>query len=349
MGILSFARDDRVILAGLGLAAIGVVTMMRFILEQYRDASEIKPIQPKTQYITQETEDSLKLDTLDSLLGHYNFAIRETAAKIVWDRAVNDGTTVNELLWGITQPDYDERMKNLRALAIITDQRKNTGYPLPGTITRTCLMAPTDTLHLLNTPKAYSAFVRSLELCVGDVEHEKLDDKYFDEYYFRDMAERMCLVFVLQLINKYDVRELIRAKFVEKWLARQRWGDSDEERQRNFEMYMKRRPNRIPEICNRVQETRLGSQALKRAKLVPEQPASRDDESTQFGPVLSNNENDAANNSQDESRPTEGSQARILEQSAEEQRLRRQHRQAMVLNDGTHPFGRDDIFEPGRD
>jgi hypothetical protein len=124
MGLLSFARDERVLLVGLGAAAAGVVAMMRILLAQYRDASEIKPIQPKTQYITQETEDSLKPGTLESLLGHYNFAIRETAAKIVCDRAVNDGTTVNELLWGITRPDYEERMKNLRALAMITDQRK---------------------------------------------------------------------------------------------------------------------------------------------------------------------------------------------------------------------------------
>lgn len=125
MGILSFARDDRVILAGLGAATVGLLAAMRYMLILYRDSAEIKPVQPKTQYITQETEDSVRLSTLDSLLGHYNYAIRETAAKIVCDRAVNDGATVDELLWGITRPDYDERMKNLRALSMITDSRKS--------------------------------------------------------------------------------------------------------------------------------------------------------------------------------------------------------------------------------
>jgi len=124
MGFFSFVRDDRVVFAGLGLATVGVVTAMRFLLAQYRDASEIKPIRPKTQYITQETEDSLKLETLGSLLGHYNFVIRETAARIVCDRAVNDGTTIHQLLWGITRPDYEERMQNLGALKLITDQRR---------------------------------------------------------------------------------------------------------------------------------------------------------------------------------------------------------------------------------
>lgn len=123
MGWFSFARDERFILASLGAVTLSTIAMMRFLLIQYRDSAVIKPVQPKTQYITQDTEDSLKLGTLETLLGHYNYAIRDTAAKIVCDRSVNDGVTVDNLLWGITRPNYDERMKNLRALAMITDQR----------------------------------------------------------------------------------------------------------------------------------------------------------------------------------------------------------------------------------
>lgn len=124
MGWLTLiARDERAILSGLAISAVGLVLMMRSILKTYRDDAEVKPAQPKTQYITQETEDALKLNTLDTLLGHYNYAIRETAGKIVCDRAINDVATVEVLLYGITRPDYDERMKNLRCLAIITDHR----------------------------------------------------------------------------------------------------------------------------------------------------------------------------------------------------------------------------------
>ncbi len=128
---LAFARDERVIFAGLGMATAGFIALMSFVLAEYRNASEIKPPQPKTQYITQETEDSISLTTLDSLLGHYNFAIRETAARIVCDRALNDGVTVSQLLWGLAQRPYEERMKNLRALAMIMDQSK------PGSLPRT--------------------------------------------------------------------------------------------------------------------------------------------------------------------------------------------------------------------
>ncbi len=73
------------------MATVGLLVIIHNVLTEYRNASEVKPTQPKTQYITQETEDSLKSSTLDLLLGHYNFAIRETAVKIVCDRAVNDG------------------------------------------------------------------------------------------------------------------------------------------------------------------------------------------------------------------------------------------------------------------
>lgn len=123
MSLLTFARDERVIVLGLAAAAVGVVATMRMFLTRMLDEAEIKQQQPTTQYITQETEDSLKPNTLDTLLAHYNYAIREIAGKIVTDRAVNDSESINYLLWGITRPDYDERLKCLRTLAYITDPR----------------------------------------------------------------------------------------------------------------------------------------------------------------------------------------------------------------------------------
>lgn len=132
MSLLTFARDERVIVFGLAAAAVGVVATMRLLLSRMLDEAEIKQQQPTTQYITQETEDSLKPNTLDTLLAHYNYAIREIAGKIVTDRAVNDSESINYLLWGITRPDYDERLKCLRTLAYITDPRMDpyvSSYP----------------------------------------------------------------------------------------------------------------------------------------------------------------------------------------------------------------------------
>lgn len=210
-----------------------------------------------------------------------------------------------------------------------------------------------DSLHLLHNPKAYLAFVRSLELCVGDVEYEKLDDKYFDEYPFRDAAEKMCLMFILQLIIKYDAKELIMARFVEKWLARQAWGDTDEERRSLFAQYMEHKRNRITDICQKLQESRLGRQALEKAKLLPE--GSRAESKVGFRLLMSADLMPLSVDAEEYARTEEeyalaqGLQPRVMEQSAEEQRLRHNHRHTMVWNDGTHPLGRDDIIQPDRD
>lgn len=124
MSLITIARDERVLVVGLAAAVVGVVATMRLLLTRLRDEAEIKQQQPTTQYITQETEDSLKPNTLDTLLSHYNYSIREISGKIVTERAVNDGETIDYLLWGITQSDYDERLKCLRTLAFITDPRR---------------------------------------------------------------------------------------------------------------------------------------------------------------------------------------------------------------------------------
>lgn len=120
----SYVGANQLLWASLGLSTVGLLIVGQIATRYWRDEAEIKPVLPKTQYITQDTEDSLELNTLETLLGHYNYLIRETAVKIICDRTVNDPTTLEILLWGITRPDNDERMKNLRALAIITDPSK---------------------------------------------------------------------------------------------------------------------------------------------------------------------------------------------------------------------------------
>lgn len=126
----SFSVQYPLFWANLGFGVVGAVLIGRAVVRSWREDAEYKPTVPKTQYITQDTEDSLQLNTLDTLLGHYNFLIRDTSAKIICDRAVNDGTSIEILLWGITNPDYEERMKNLRALAVITDPSQCQTYQL---------------------------------------------------------------------------------------------------------------------------------------------------------------------------------------------------------------------------
>ncbi|KAI1208809.1 uncharacterized protein F4807DRAFT_429575 [Annulohypoxylon truncatum] len=326
MGFYSFVKDDRFIAVSLGLSTIGFFFGMRTILEYYRDEAEIKPTPPKTQYITQETEDSLKQDTLESLLNHYNFAIRDTALKIIAGRAINDSSAIYQLLWGITRENYEERMEALRALTFAVEDKDAFQEPFTA----------------LNTPKAYSALVRSLELCLGDAEHEKLDDPLYDEYYLRDICERRCLILVSQLVHRYGVNRLVEAGFVEKWLAKQPWGDDVEERQKNFAMYTERRKNRISDICFHLSTAQVGRTALYKAKLINKKRRRRGGERSDIKIVLEICV-DEGDRERSELVP------RVNEQSAEEQRLRRRHREAMVLNDGTHSLGRSDIIEREHD
>ncbi|CAM1506536.1 Fc.00g061770.m01.CDS01 [Cosmosporella sp. VM-42] len=320
--LLAFARDERVILVSLGLATFGIVSTVVTALTIIRDDNEIPPTQPKTQYITQDTEDSLQLETLEKLLDHPNYSIREVAVKILCDRAVNDPDTIKYLLFGITRPNYDERMQCLRALALLS----------------------LDGLSKLNNQMAFSALVRSLELSLTDAERPKLDDSHWDEYYLRDMAERFCLMFLSELINKYGATELVKAGFVHKWLAKQDWGDTPEKRRRNFKDYMSFKTNRIVDIVARIRHSRRGLRAMERVGLIDRESSRR--RIRELPDIIMEIQEDTTGpEEQPGDAPVEQQVPRTREHSAEEQRLRRQHREAMVLNDGTRPLAREDIIE----
>ncbi|KAL2136048.1 hypothetical protein VTI74DRAFT_5784 [Chaetomium olivicolor] len=325
-----FIKDDRVLLGLLVINATAGAFFMHFLLKEWRDEAEIKPAPPKSQYITQATEDALKLSTLETLLGHYNHSIRETAAKIICDRVVNDRETVDVLLWGITRKDYDERMRNLKALAIITDPQS---------------------LERLHRWKAYAALVRCLELSI-DPDQEVLNHEDWDEYPLRDMSEKLCLMFFSQLLSCYNAEKLVEAKFVEKWLAKQNWGATQEERQRNFAHYMCRRSNRITDIVTSIRGTHAGRVALEQAGLLPQaSPSDTDAEDNiplieRFNILLPTDISNINVSSLREDDPTRFL-IRSLQavQSAEEQRMRHRHREAMVLNDGTRPVNSNDIIQ----
>ncbi|KAH7376531.1 hypothetical protein B0T11DRAFT_324417 [Plectosphaerella cucumerina] len=333
-----FVLDERVVLIGIGVVTFSVVSLMTQALTCVRDDNEVKPTPPKTQYITQETEDSLQLDTLDKLLAHSNYSIRDIATKILCDRAVNDPDTVQFLLINITEPEYDVRMQSLRALATLTGQTH-------------------DGLSKLHNWKAYAALVRSLELSLTDVEQPKLDDPHWDEYYLRDMAERFCLMFFLELINKNGVEMLVKAKFVEKWLAKQNWGESDAERLLNFKQYMKYKRNRIVDIVGAIHHTEEGTRRLVQCGLMPPESLHQFETNSNQAPTVAAlqeilgavSDLERESNGQAQTLRNLANSLRTVEHSDEEQRLRRQHREAMVFNDGTRPIAREDIIERNHD
>lgn len=119
MAALSPANQDKLFVLSIGLAVCAVVGIMRQMLVQYRDKAIVPQPENKSQYITQEVEDSLKVDTLGKLLDSPSYSIQETAAIIICERALHDEASMNELLWHITRPSHLQREKGIRALTMM--------------------------------------------------------------------------------------------------------------------------------------------------------------------------------------------------------------------------------------
>jgi hypothetical protein len=165
------------------------------------------------------------------------------------------------------------------------------------------------------------------------------------------MTEKLCLMFIRQLLSCYEAEKLCKAGFVDKWLAKQNWGATEEDRRRNFAQYMRCRANRITDIVSQIRGSNAGRDTLVQAGLLgPRTPVPSDSDPEdniplieRFSVLLPSNIN-ISNLREDE-------QARLLirslqgAQSAEEQRVRHRHREAMVFNDGSHPVNRDDIIQ----
>lgn len=335
MGLFSTFRDERLVFFGLGLATVGFYGMLRLILTHYRDEAEIRPKPPKAQYVTQATEDALDLHTIGSLLDHYNPTIRDTATKIVIGRVVNDIETIHLLLRGIIQPSYEVREKYLQALTFAMEDRDSSQ----------------DQLKALNAPEGYYAIVRSLELSLGDKERNDVNDLLWDEYQLRGINERRCIMLCQQLLHRFtnSTKQLIQAKFVEKWLSQQGWGETGEERHTNFTNYIRRRDNRLSDICAQLLRSKEGRKALRRSKLIQGKGRGILGGALDTGGIKVILEISMQNEDENGDIQQDSFQAelvpRVMDQSDEEQRRRRRHREAIVLNDGTHSLGRGDIIE----
>lgn len=213
----------------------------------------------------------------------------------------------------------------------------------------------TESLEALHHWKAYAALVRSLELCL-DPEQEVLGQDDWDEFPLRDMAEKLCLIFISQLLNNYGPQKLLKAKFVEKWLAKQNWGADLHARRRNITHYYRTRRNRITDIIASIRSIDIGLEALEMAGLQePESPPESHIEleiaTGAGGPPMIERFSVLLPSNVDVNGLREDEQARVLlrslqsSQSVEEQRVRHRHREAIVLNDGTRPLNSDDIIQ----
>ena len=195
------------------------------------------------------------------------------------------------------------------------------------------------------------------------------------------MSEKLCLLFINELLSKYGPGLLLGSGFVDKWLAKQNWGDDEEERKKNFQAYVtnENKQNRIVEIVRQLQDVHHGRAALVKANLVGQEPPTSGPSTAtvpgaaHLGHIMALNATRPPLDRDGSVPPLEGeaqlealmglnatqaqtsldggeqppASARAREQTEEGQRIRRQHREAMVISDGTGPLGREHIIERG--
>lgn len=336
---------------GLGITACAVIGMMRHLLVQYRDAAIEKPARGKPQYITQEVEDSVKLETLTRLLNSPSHGIQDTASTIICERALYDGSSLDVILWYIAQPDYESREQGIRALVhmISTCGRKFSWHDE----TSELMCEVPAILPMLNTPKAYIALVRSLEHSVNDYEHNVYDPEW-DNWELRDMCERGCLMILTQLSDRHGVEGLVKAGFIEKWLAKEPWGGRNEDEKQLAFMDSLAKDTRLSDIAMPLFRDEAGRKRLEATRLLPPSIEEQISDAEQISSLKDVRMIGGEGTAGEEEDGDQFIQAfveglrRPRDSSVEEEYLRRRHREAMVLNDGSRPLGRADIIERRR-
>lgn len=197
-------------------------------------------------------------------------------------------------------------------------------------------------MSLISKPKTYAALVKCLEYSITDYEHNEYDPEW-DNWHLRDVVEQGCLVILAQMIDKFGVEGVVKSRFVERWLVKEPWGGADDdERQLNFMDSLTKR-YRLNEICLPLFRDSAGKKALQDAKLLP--VGKLDYNESEVDIRMTNGEGTAG---EDFDGMFVDSSRRPRDRSSEEEHLRRRHREAMVLNDGTRPLGRGDIIERER-
>ena len=109
--------------------------------------------------------------------------------------------------------------------------------------------------------------IRCLELCITDYSHNPYDPEW-DNWHFRDVIEQCALLILGHLIDRHGVDWLTKLRFVERWLAKEPWGDDKEQREFNF-MDSLTKGKRLNQIILPLYRDARGKNQLMVARLVP--------------------------------------------------------------------------------
>ena len=195
---------------------------------------------------------------------------------------------------------------------------------------------------MINKPSTYAALVKCLEYCLADYPHHSYDEECeWDSWSLRDVVEQGCLLVLTQLLDVCGdeaARTLIQAGFIEKWLSKELWGETEKARQVNFSTSL-RRDYKLGHLYGAIRRCREGQIRLSNVGLMDPKYIEEPDEDVR----MVNGEGTAG----------EDFEAMFVERrrrsfsTPADENLRRRHREAMVLRDGidTRPLERGDIIQ----
>ncbi|TQS37528.1 hypothetical protein Golomagni_01995 [Golovinomyces magnicellulatus] len=299
------------------LVSCGVFITMRQMLTQYRNAAVIPPSENKPQYITQDIKDLLKLSTLEKLLDSPSWVIRDTTNIVICERALHDHAALSIILDCIKRPDYETRENGVRAFNILINNILTEGT--------------------IQISKIYCALVSCLEHCTTDYEHNSFD-LIWDNWYFRDVVEQLALGMLIQLVEKFGPKYLIKYRFIDRWLVKEPWGNTITERQTNFAKLILASDQKLNDLMSPILHNSTGVVQLKEAQLVTDSfPHNLKYATEMLGYRL-----------QDYTDTFFIDLTQRISRISSDEYRRRRNREAMVLNDGLRPLGRADIIQRER-
>ncbi|SLM37766.1 hypothetical protein LPUS_07721 [Lasallia pustulata] len=314
-------HQDAVLCITLGLCGYFAARLAHQQLSAVRTAVEVTEEEKPQELINQQTENSLKLDTLRQLAEGSNHDIRAAALKIITERSIQ-GATFDLIIRDIAGRDIERRDKALTSLTFL-------------------IASPAR--FSLNKRETYEALIDCLCNFLPSYQEKDWPFSEYTNIKFRTQAEKDALI-ALGRILPYNISQALSAGIVSRWLAKYPFcGSSLPEALKKIEAVQQLKTwntedTLMCDILSMIDCAPDGRKELRKHRLVGSAIGETDDEE---GDTLMIGGEDTAGLSF-------GSVARgrrIREESIEEQALRRRRREAMVLSERGRPLGREDIIQ----
>ncbi|KAI9834734.1 MAG: hypothetical protein M1819_002819 [Sarea resinae] len=299
--------DDAWLWIGLGLFSFIALRTVNRQLHEVRRITEVSSDEKQPQVVCQETEDALKLDTLQKLAEGANYDLRGAALKIICERS-SKGPTYDLLLEDLAGQNPRLRDRALTALRFLC------GSPAS---------------HRVSVQSTYTALIT----CLANL----LPHPAPSSTHPRPPSERSALIILVRLLP-YNTNDAIAAGLVKRWLAKYPFGATEAQRRATIRQLKTYNSDDVlmSEVVCMLDNNPEGRKQMRQAGLTGSAMGERDDDDC-LDTLMVGGDDTAGRSS--------GMGRRLREESVEEQALRRRRREAMVFSEGGRPLGRNDIIQ----